>query len=132
VGLHEGTSLSDVTPQFEALRQFLGPERVTILGILSDEAVAEELNAADYVLAFFEQGIRANNTTVHAAVDAGCRVITNFDERTSMLRHPRLLDIGALTVWPGTEWTSPYSWDNLLVEMEAIYARTHDREPQNI
>jgi hypothetical protein len=30
--------------------------------------------------AFFEKGFRANNTTVNAAIECGCPVMTNLDE----------------------------------------------------
>src|SRR3990167_9405974 len=93
VGLHEGTSLSDAMKHFDALYEILGRDRVTILGILSDDAVSEELANTDYVLAFFEQGVRANNTTVHAALDVSCRVITNIDSLSPSPLKNEVLDI---------------------------------------
>lgn len=122
VGLHEGTSLDGVEQHFDALRDILGPENVTILGCLSDDAVAEELHDANYVLAFFEKGVRANNTTVHAALDAGCSVITNVDAHTPVDLGWQVTDITRLIEWPGRG--SAYSWDNLIREMEALCARS--------
>jgi hypothetical protein len=121
VGLHEGTSLSDATKHFDALKQIMGPEKVTILGILSDEAVALELRDADYVLAFFEKGLRANNTTVHAALSQHKIVVTNHDLQTPGFLRASTRDIVTRDRW---ENTIPYyySWDRLLSEMERIYS----------
>lgn len=131
VGIHEGTSLSDATRHFDALGDILGADNVTILGILSDAAVVEELHRADYVIAFFEQGLRANNTTVHAALGAGCSVITNHDRETPPVLKEITTDISQMTEWPGVprDLVNVYSWDNLIANMEEIYARTANRQP---
>ena len=127
VGLHEGTSLSDALHHFDALRDIMGPEQVTILGILSDEAVNLELQDCDHVLAFFEKGLRANNTTVHAALQAGKSVITNHDAQTPGYLKAATKDIVTRQAW---ESSMPYhySWDNLLRQMEQIYAATASRQ----
>ena len=131
VGLHEGTSLSDATKHFDALKAIMGPEKVTILGILSDEAVNLELRDCDHVLAFFETGVRANNTTVHAALEAGKSVITNHDAQTPGFLKASTRDIVTRQAW---ESSIPYhySWDNLIARMEEIYAATVNRQPENI
>lgn len=130
VGIHEGTSLSDATQHFDALNEIMGPENVTILGILSDDAVAEELQRADYVLAFFEKGLRANNTTVHAALSSRRPVLTNHDEHTPEFLQTVTMNIDS-RVW--VDWLlgkiHPYSWENLIKKMESIYAATADRQP---
>jgi len=120
VGLHEGTSLDDATKHFDALREIMGHDKVTILGCLSDDAVAEELDSAHYVLAFFADRVRYNNTTVHAALDADAPVITNGKFRDAF-------DINDLDVWP--KYRSPYSWEQLIAQMEMIYANTTNRQP---
>ncbi len=121
VGLHEGTDLADATKHFDALREIMGADKVTILGILSDDAVAEELAAADSVLAFFEKGVRANNTTVHAALDAGCRVVTNTDRKSPLSLTRLVHHVGSLRTWPDTCGPmSPYTWDELIKEMETL------------
>jgi hypothetical protein len=131
VGLHEGTSLSDATRHFDALKQIMGPEKVTILGILSDEAVALELRDADYVLAFFEKGLRANNTTVHAALSQNKIVVTNHDPQTPGYLKASTRDIVTRRFW---ENTIPYyySWERLLEDMTKIYANTDHRQSQNL
>lgn len=122
VGLHEGTTLDGAEQHFDALKEILGEENVTILGLLSDDAVAEELHNADTVLAFFEQGVRANNTTVHAALDVGKRVITNHDANTPAAFRMATLDVNALTAWPAANRSpvAKYSWDNLIAEMNRL------------
>jgi hypothetical protein len=128
VGLHEGTSLDGAEKHFDALRDIMGEQHVTILGILSDDAVSEELANADYVLAFFEKGLRANNTTVHAALDARCPVVTNLDDLSPAEMGGEVNDIGRLIAWPAARWTpvgnafSPnyYSWDALIEEMKGV------------
>lgn len=122
VGLHEGTSLDGAERQFNVLRGILGPENVTILGCLSDDAVAEELAKADYVLAFFEKGLRANNTTVHAALNAGKRVIANCDEHTVEPLRSMVLDINQISKWPQGPGGDYYSWDALIAAMEQVCA----------
>jgi hypothetical protein len=114
VGLHEGTSLDGAERHFDALRAIMGADNVTILGILSDEAVSEELSNAEYVLAFFEKGLRANNTTVHAAHLAGCSIITNHDADTPKNLRDATINIDTM-VWPPP--SSPYTWDNLIEAM---------------
>lgn len=121
VGLHEGTSLSDASHHFDALYEVMGRDKVTILGVLSDDAVVEELGRADEVLAFFQNGLRDNNTTVHAALAYGKRVITNHDHSTGDELARRTIDIHRWSVWPTTDvWT----WDQLLHEMERICAQS--------
>lgn len=120
VGLHEGTDLSDATKHFDALKAILGPENVTILGILSDDAVSEELTNCDYVLAFFEKGLRANNTTVHAAIEHGCRIISNVDEKSPQGFAFSMWDITHLREWPRVGATLDYSWDRLISEMKGV------------
>ena len=117
VGLHEGTSLSDATQHFDALKDIMGEENVTILGILSDDAVSEELSNADYVLAFFEKGLRANNTTVHAALDVGKNVVTNHDKDTPLLLKMSTWNVTAAGHWPRPAAMGAYSWEHLIEDM---------------
>ena len=49
------------------------------LGNLSDVAVYNQLREATFFAAFFPRGVRANNTTVAAAMETGAVVITNLD-----------------------------------------------------
>jgi hypothetical protein len=77
--LHEDTTLDGSFSQaFEALRAIFG-ERVHFLGYLSDTAVYNYLLDTTFYAAFFERGVRANNTTALAAMSCGAVMITNRD-----------------------------------------------------
>lgn len=119
VGIHEGTSLDGAEKHFDALREIMGPDNVTILGILSDDAVSEELSNCDYVLAFFENGVRHNNTTVHAALDADRKVITNGAPILDTL------SLDYLDEWP-TRY-NPWSWDHLIEAMRKACEKSKSR-----
>ena len=129
VGLHEGTDLGAATASFDALKAIHG-DRMTILGILSDDAVAEELQHADYVLAFFDQGVRLNNTTVHAALNQRRPVVTNHDDQTPQIMREITMNVDS-PIW--VDWlcgkAHVYSWKHLIHQMESIYAATLNRQP---
>lgn len=123
VGLHEGTTLDAATRHFDALKDVMGADKVTILGCLSDDAVAEELQRADYVLAFFDRGLRANNTTVHAALHQRRPVVTNHDEHTPEILREITMDVNG-SLW--IDWlrgdAHVYSWKRLISEMAKVCA----------
>ena len=78
--LHEGTSIETA---FDAAVKnirdaFSGP--VYFLGFLSDAAVLHYLQNTTYFAAFFPHGVRANNTSVNSAMNAGAVVVTNLDD----------------------------------------------------
>jgi hypothetical protein len=60
------------------------PKELYFLGKLSDVAVFNELRAATFFAAFFEHGVRANNTSVASAMERGAVVITNLDEHSPL------------------------------------------------
>jgi hypothetical protein len=77
--LHEDTTLDGSFSQaFDELRTIFGAH-VHFLGYLSDTAVYNYLLDTTFYAAFFERGVRANNTTVSAAMSCGAAVITNRD-----------------------------------------------------
>jgi hypothetical protein len=75
---HETASLRDSAAIFAAMHE-LFPRELYFLGNLSDVAVANQLASATYFAAFFERGVRANNSSVAAAMQLGAVVITNLD-----------------------------------------------------
>lgn len=100
--LHENTTFdASFDGAFAELRALFG-ERVHFLGFLSDAAVYNYLLDSTYFAAFFERGVRGNNTSVNAAMAAGAVVITNLDrDSPPALRHlDNVLDIGQLTTLP--------------------------------
>jgi hypothetical protein len=78
---HETSSLEDAEVVFREMHEVF--PHLYFLGNLSDVAVYNELRSATYFAAFFPRGVRANNTTVAAAMETGAVVVTNLDELSS-------------------------------------------------
>ena len=53
---------------------------VNFLGFLSDSALRYEMEKADGFFRFFENGVRANSTSVMASMSAGIATFTNLDQ----------------------------------------------------
>ena len=72
--------------------------RIQFLGFLSDDAVNYFLSKSHLFLTFFDKGVRANNTSIYAAMERGCAVLTNRDECSpAWMRHgENILDIDLL------------------------------------
>ncbi len=94
---HERSNFGD----FNSISQQLGEiykDRIRFLGFLSDEAVNYFLDRSHLFVAFFEKGMRANNTSVYGAMNRGCAVLTNLDKYSpGWLEHGKnVLDIAKL------------------------------------
>jgi hypothetical protein len=103
--LHENTSFDgSFVVRFEELQSIFNG-RVYFMGYLSDTAVFNHLADCTFLAAFFEKGLRANNTTVNAAMESGCAVITNLDEYSpQQLAHmTNVIDINRCERLPGPE-----------------------------
>jgi hypothetical protein len=74
---HETTSLEDAREIFEEMHELF--PSLYFLGNLSDVAVYNQLRQSTFFAAFFDRGVRANNTSVAAAMETGAVVITNLD-----------------------------------------------------
>ena len=104
------------------------------MGYLSDTAVFNHLMDCTFLAAFFEKGLRANNTTVNAAMECGCAVITNLDEHSPAgLTHMRnVIDINLCDRLPDFEHAQQigraardiahgqYGWDRLVSELRSV------------
>jgi len=134
--LHENTSFDgSFVVQFEEL-QALFEGKVYFLGYLSDTAVFNQLLDATFLAAFFEKGLRANNTTVNAAMECGCTVITNLDEHSpNGFEHMKnVIDINLCKQLPNSEQTkrigraaheiarAQYGWDHLVAQFRPVAA----------
>jgi hypothetical protein len=132
--LHENTSFDgSFVVRFEEL-QVIFNGQVYFMGYLSDTAVYNQLMDCTYLAAFFEKGLRANNTTVNAAMESGCAVITNLDEHSPAgLVHMRnVIDINRCDRLPDTVQTqriglaareiaqSQYGWDRLAAQLRSV------------
>ena len=78
---HETASLRDSAIVFDEMHA-LFPDELYFLGNLSDVAVFNYLRSTTYYAAFFEGGVRANNTSVASALEQGAVVITNLDHHS--------------------------------------------------
>jgi hypothetical protein len=132
--LHENTSFDgSFVVTFEELQSIFNGQ-VYFLGYLSDTAVFNHLLDSTYLAAFFEKGLRANNTTVNAAMECGCTVITNLDEHSPAgLTHlTHVVDINRCDRLPTLEEgrqigrearkvaLGQYGWDQLVSQLRAV------------
>ena len=129
--LHENTSFDEsFVVRFEEL-QTLFNGQVYFMGYLSDTAVFNQLMDCTFVAAFFEKGLRANNTTVNAAMESGCAVITNLDEHSpaGLVHLKNIIDINGCDALPGYDDTrrigaaarqiaqAQYGWEQLVAQL---------------
>ena len=132
--LHENTSFDgSFVVRFEELQSIFGGQ-VYFMGYLSDTAVFNHLVDCDFLAAFFEKGLRANNTTVNAAMECGCAVITNIDEHSPVgLTHMKnVIDINLCDRLPDLEDAqrigraareiarAQYGWDRLVSQLRSV------------
>ena len=132
--LHENTSFDgSFVVTFEELQSIFNGQ-VYFMGYLSDTAVFNHLLDNTYLAAFFDKGLRANNTTVNAAMECGCTVITNLDEHSPAgLSHMKnVVDIHQCDKLPTREESErigraareaalgDYGWDRLVSQLRAV------------
>jgi hypothetical protein len=132
--LHENTSFDgSFIVRFEELQALFGPH-VYFMGYLSDTAVFNHLVECNFLAAFFEKGLRANNTTVNAAMENGCAVITNLDEYSplGLVHMKNVIDINACDRLPDPEEAAKiglaardvahtrYGWDSLVAQLRQV------------
>jgi len=129
--LHENTSFDgSFTVAFEELKEIFG-EKIYFMGYLSDTAVFNYLSEATFFAAFFDKGVRSNNTSVNVAMECGAVVITNLDEYSpsSFTHRHSVLNIDYLTELPldaaelaclsgnARRASSQMGWDALVTEL---------------
>ena len=132
--LHENTSFDgSFVVRFEELQSIFGGQ-VYFMGYLSDTAVFNHLVDCTFVAAFFEQGLRANNTTVNAAMECGCAVITNLDEHSpaGLVHMKNVVDINICDRLPDVDQTqrigrsareiahNQYGWEQLVAQLRPV------------
>jgi hypothetical protein len=132
--LHENTNFDgSFVVRFEELQSIFNGQ-VYFMGYLSDTAVYNHLQDADFLAAFFEKGLRANNTTVNAAMECGCTVITNIDAHSPAgLVHMRnVIDINVCDRLPGPDEAgrighaareiahAEYGWERLVAQLRPV------------
>jgi hypothetical protein len=125
-GIHEGTPWdAGFQATIGLLREIFG-DHLRVLGFLGDDALAAELHACAAVALFYEPAVRANNTTLWAALDAGALTITNLDADSppELVHGVTVFDLDRLTGWPQPvdDFSRPaarrvaqrYGWERLL------------------
>jgi hypothetical protein len=132
--LHENTSFDgSFVVRFEELQAIFNGQ-IYFMGYLSDTAVFNHLMDCTFLAAFFEKGLRANNTTVNAAMECGCAVITNLDEFSPRgLVHGRnVIDINRCDRLPEAAQTAligraareiahaEYGWEQLVSRLRSV------------
>ena len=128
---HETSSLEDAESVFREMHEVF--PSLYFLGNLSDVAVHNQLREATFFAAFFPKGVRANNTTVAAAMETGAVVITNLDEYSpaEYVHMENVVDIGRCEELPtdpavldgirtrAVETARARGWDELVERMRA-------------
>jgi hypothetical protein len=76
---HATATMDEAQVVFDEMRKVF-PTNLYFMGNLSDVAIYNYLRTTMYFAAFFENGVRANNTSVLSAMEHGSVVITNLDE----------------------------------------------------
>src|SRR5688572_7673687 len=132
--LHENTSFDgSFVVRFEELQSIFNGN-VYFMGYLSDTAVYNHLMDCTYLAAFFEKGLRANNTTVNAAMESGCAVITNLDEHSpaGLAHMQNVIDINLCEALPDLDAArrigtaarhtahTDYGWDRLVAQLRPV------------
>ena len=132
--LHENTSFDDsFVVRFEELQSVFNG-RVYFMGYLSDTAVFNHLVDCTFLAAFFEKGLRANNTTVNAAMEVGCAVITNLDEYSParLVHMKNVIDINRCDCLPEAAAAeaigraardiahTDYGWEQLVAQLRPV------------
>jgi len=135
--LHENTSFDDsFVVRFEELQAIFN-NRIYFMGYLSDTAVYNHLMDCTYLAAFFEKGLRANNTSVNAAMESGCAVITNLDDHSPAgLAHMKnVIDINQCDRLPDIDQArlvgqaardiarASYGWEQLVAQLRPVVSR---------
>lgn len=98
---HETATMRDGELVFAEMDEIF-PDCMYFLGNLSDLAVVHELSRCTFFAAFFEEGVRANNTSVASAMERGAVVVTNLDDGSpEELRHmDNVIDLNQTTELP--------------------------------
>jgi hypothetical protein len=132
--LHENTSFDDsFIVRFEELQSIFN-DRIYFMGYLSDTAVFNHLVDCTFLAAFFEKGLRANNTSVNAAMECGCAVITNLDEDSprGFTHMKNIIDIKVCDRLPDFSQAekigraareiahAQYGWDQLVAQLRPV------------
>ena len=132
--LHENTSFDDsFVMRFDELQSIFNGQ-IYFMGFLSDTAVFNQLVDSTFLAAFFEKGLRANNTSVNAAMECGCAVITNLDADSprGLVHMKNVIDINRCDRLPDFDEAekigraaretahAEYGWEQLVAQLRPV------------
>ena len=132
--LHENTSFDDsFVMRFDELQSIFNGQ-IYFMGYLSDTAVFNQLVDSTFLAAFFEKGLRANNTSVNAAMECGCAVITNLDADSprGLVHMKNVIDINRCERLPDFDEAekigraaretahAEYGWEQLVAQLRPV------------
>ena len=132
-GIHEGTPWDvGFTANMALMRDIFG-SHLRCLGFLADDGLARELRHVQVAALFFDPAVRANNTSLWAALEAGVPTITNLDAHSpkELQHHVSVYDLDQLSEFPreaarhrevrfgGSKAAQAYNWDHLLSVLHA-------------
>lgn len=87
-GVHEGSPWDQAWQETHTTLTTIFGHHFRLLGYLADDALVDAMRQCHLAALFFESGVRANNTTVWAALEAGMPLLTNLDhESPEELQH---------------------------------------------
>lgn len=95
--VHEGSPFDRAMLEAETAYRDLFGDHLRMLGYLADDALVSELRRVDCCVLFFDTAARANNTTLWAALEHGCPVLTNLDDESPDGLAASVANIGAVT-----------------------------------
>lgn len=99
LALHEYKSFDDEYLKPYKLLKKIFNNNLLFLGFASDDFLSQELKQCDYFIAFFEKGVRDNNSSVVAALEHNCNIITNLDSHSPKIffNHSKIFNIDKIT-----------------------------------
>lgn len=125
--VHDGNPWEETLHAAECRAKAIFGDHTRLLGALADDALSREIYLSDAAALFYEPAVRSNNTTLWAAMERGCPVITNLDEQSpkELVHGKTVFDIHQLDAWPsqmamsavsqgGRGVAEQYSWDRLV------------------
>lgn len=119
-GIHEGTPWDVTFADNLALMGKVFGDNLRALGFLGDDALAKELHEATVCALFFEPAVRLNNTSIWAALEAGCPVITNLDDDSpkDLIHEVSVFDLKRLTAFPDVAMREPVAYGGKLASKD--------------
>lgn len=133
MGIHEGTAWdAGFAAKREQMAAVFG-HHLRTLGFLMDDGLARALAQTNVVALFYDPAVRANNTTLWAALEAGVPVITNLDKDSpkELIHERSIYNLAQLTEFPvdasrhrevrhgGRLAAQAYGWDRVIAALQA-------------